>query len=152
VATAVINIIAYLYGRPVAEKLSRRQIDVEYNKAGRIRRVYVDGKLAFVLRNNDGYLLPTLYGATFLERRVVLDPEAVEYVKEGRNVPAKYIVQAPQGARPYGEVAVVDPHGSVIAVGRLMYSARELTLKRGYAVRVRESLKKATESQKEPRQ
>jgi len=96
VATAVINIIAYLYGRPVAEKLRRRQIDVEYNKAGRIRRVYVDGKLAFVLRNNDGYLLPTLYGATFLERRLVLDPEAVEYVKEGRNVPAKYIVQAPQ--------------------------------------------------------
>jgi len=35
VATAVINIIAYLYGRPVAEKLRRRQIDVEYNKAGR---------------------------------------------------------------------------------------------------------------------
>jgi uncharacterized protein with predicted RNA binding PUA domain len=152
VATAVINIIAYLYGRPVAEKLRRRQIDVEYNKAGRVRRVYVDGKLAFVLRNNDGYLLPTLYGATFLERRLVVDPEAVGYVKEGRNVPAKYIVHAPQEARPYGEVAVIDPHGSVIAVGRLMYSARELTLKRGYAVRVRESLKKATESHKEPRQ
>jgi len=151
VATAVINIIAYLYGRVVAEKLRKRQISIEYNKAGRIRRVYVDGKLAFVLRNNDGYLLPTLYGATFLERRVVLDPEAVEYVKEGRNVPAKYIVQVSQEARPYGEVAVIDPRGSVIAVGRLMYSARELTLRRGYAVRVRESPKKAKEPQKEPR-
>jgi uncharacterized protein with predicted RNA binding PUA domain len=146
------NIIAYIYGRATAEKLRGRKIDVEYNKSGRIRRIYVDGKLAFVLRNNDGYLLPTLYGATFLERRVILDFEAVEYVKNGRNVPAKYVVTTSQEVRPYGEVAVVDPHGSVVAVGRLMYSTRELTLRRGYAVRVRESLKKATEAQKEPRQ
>jgi uncharacterized protein with predicted RNA binding PUA domain len=146
------NVIAYIYGRATAEKLRGRKIDVEYNKSGRIRRIYVDGKLAFVLRNNDGYLLPTLYGATFLERRVILNFEAVEYVKNGRNVPAKYVVTTSQEVRPYGEVAVVDPHGSVVAVGRLMYSARELTLRRGYAVRVRESLKKATEAQKEPRQ
>jgi uncharacterized protein with predicted RNA binding PUA domain len=152
VTTTVINVIAYIYGRATAEKLRGRKIDVEYNKSGRIRRIYVDGKLAFVLRNNDGYLLPTLYGATFLERRVVLDLEAVEYVKNGRNVPAKYVVTTSQEVRPYGEVAVVDPRGSVVAVGRLMYSARELTLRRGYAVRVRESLKKATEAQKEPRQ
>lgn len=150
--TTVLNVIAYIYGRATAEKLRGRKIDVEYNKSGRIRRIYVDGKLAFVLRNNDGYLLPTLYGATFLERRVILDFEAVEYVKNGRNVPAKYVVTTSQEVRPYGEVAVVDPHGSVVAVGRLMYSARELTLRRGYAVRVRESLKKATEAQKEPRQ
>jgi len=146
------NVIAYIYGRATAEKLRGRKIDVEYNKSGRIRRIYVDGKLAFVLRNNDGYLLPTLYGATFLERRVILDFEAVEYVKNGRNVPAKYVATTSQEVRPYGEVAVVDPHGSVVAVGRLMYSTRELTLRRGYAVRVRESLKKATEAQKEPRQ
>ena len=146
------NVIAYIYGRATAEKLRGRKIDVEYNKSGRIRRIYVDGKLAFVLRNNDGYLLPTLYGATFLERRVILDFEAVEYVKNGRSVPAKYVVTTSQEVRPYGEVAVVDPHGSVVAVGRLMYSTRELTLRRGYAVRVRESLKKATEAQKEPRQ
>jgi Prefoldin, molecular chaperone implicated in de novo protein folding, alpha subunit len=76
------NVIAYIYGRATAEKLRGRKIDVEYNKFGRIRRIYVDGKLAFVLRNNDGYLLPTLYGATFLERRVILDFEAVEYVKK----------------------------------------------------------------------
>ncbi|MCC6031644.1 MAG: pseudouridine synthase [Pyrobaculum sp.] len=150
--TTVMNVIAYIYGRATAEKLRGRKIDVEYNKSGRIRRIYVDGKLAFVLRNNDGYLLPTLYGATFLERRVILDFEAVEYVKNGRNVPAKYVVTTSQEVRPYGEVAVVDPHGSVVAVGRLMYSTRELTLRRGYAVRVRESLKKATEAQKEPRQ
>ncbi|MCI4446612.1 MAG: pseudouridine synthase [Pyrobaculum sp.] len=146
------NVIAYIYGRATAEKLRGRKIDVEYNKSGRIRRIYVDGKLAFVLRNNDGYLLPTLYGATFLERRVIIDFEAVEYVKNGRNVPAKYVVTTSQEVRPYGEVAVVDPHGSVVAVGRLMYSTRELTLRRGYAVRVRESLKKATKAQKEPRQ
>lgn len=146
------NVIAYIYGRATAEKLRGRKIDVEYNKSGRIRRIYVDGKLAFVLRNNDGYLLPTLYGATFLERRVIIDFEAVEYVKNGRNVPAKYVVTTSQEVRPYGEVAVVDPHGSVVAVGRLMYSTRELTLRRGYAVRIRESLKKATKAQKEPRQ
>jgi len=151
-ATAVLNLLAYLYGLEVAERLRNRRIDVEYNKAGRIRRVYVDGKLAFVLRNNDGYLLPTLYGAMFINQRVVVAHEAVEYVKDGRNVPAKYIIQTQQEARPYGEVAVVDPQGSVIAVGRLIYNAKELTLKRGYAVKVRESLKETTEERREPLQ
>ncbi|MEM1837648.1 MAG: pseudouridine synthase, partial [Pyrobaculum sp.] len=62
-AESVITILSYIYGGAVAERLLGRKIDVEYNKEGRIRRVYIDGKLAFVLRNNDGYLLPTLYGA-----------------------------------------------------------------------------------------
>lgn len=148
--SAVLNIIAYIYGRGTAEKLKGRRVEVEYNKAGRVRRVFVDGRLAFVLRNNDGYLLPTLYGASFLENRVVVRGEAAEYVAGGRNVPAKYIADVSSGSRANGEVAVVDAEGRLIAVGRLVYSSRELSLGRGYAVRVREALKDVTG--KEPRE
>ncbi|RFA97444.1 pseudouridine synthase [Pyrobaculum aerophilum] len=140
-ALNTVQIIAYLYGREVAERLAGRKINIKYNKEGRIRYVYVDGELAFVMRNNDGYLLPTLYGATLLDRRVVISREAAEYVKQGRNVPAKYVIEAAPHARPNGEVAVVDPEGLIVAVGRLIYSKKEITLKRGYAIKVRESLK-----------
>ncbi|MGB9703948.1 MAG: PUA domain-containing protein [Pyrobaculum sp.] len=151
-ALDALQIIAYLYGREVAERLRSRGIKIERNKAGRIRYVYVDGKLAFVLRNNDGYLLPTIYGAQFLDRGVVISGEVSEYIKQGRNVPAKYVRDVSGQARPNGEVAVTDPAGAVIAVGRLLYSRKELTLGRGYAVKVRESLKGATTLRTEPPQ
>lgn len=146
----IINIIAYLYGREAAEKLQQHVVEIERNKDGRIRRVYIDGKLAFVLRNNDGYLLPTIHGAMFLERKAVVDSEAAKYVAMGRNVPAKYIISITPDVRANGEVAVVDPSGSIIAVGRLIYSIKELTLKRGYAIRVRETLEKTTQQPPPP--
>ena len=151
-ALDALQIIAYLYGREVAERLKGRDVKIERNKAGRIRYVYVDGKLAFVLRNNDGYLLPTIYGAQFLDRRVAISGEVSEYIKQGRNVPAKYVRDVSRQARPNGEVAVTDPAGAVIAVGRLLYSRKELTLGRGYAVKVRESLKGASAQRTEPPQ
>jgi len=141
VSNAVLVQLSYLYGRGVVERLRGRKIEVEYNASGRIRRVYVDGRLAFVLRNNDGYLLPTLYGATFIDRYVVVGGEAAQYVQDGRNVPAKYITATSQDLRANGEVAVRDPSGRIIAVGRMVYSVREISLGRGYAVKVRESAK-----------
>lgn len=149
VSQKALQLIAYIYGKEAAERLSRHEIRVEYNKTGRIRFVYVDNKLAFVLRNNDGYLLPTLYGAEFINRKVVVSDEAAEFVKLGRNIPAKYIVEVRQ-ARPNSEVAVVDTRGTVIAVGRLVYSQRETTLRRGYAVKVRESLEPTGETREPP--
>lgn len=137
----VLALLQYLYGRDIAKKLAGQNISVEYNKDGRIRRVYLDGKLAFVLRNNDGYLLPTINGAVYIERKVVVSRDVVEYIKMGRNVPAKYISSISQDARPYGEVAVVSPEGEILAVGRLMYSVREIGLRRGYAVKTREARK-----------
>ncbi|MFN3804113.1 MAG: PUA domain-containing protein [Pyrobaculum sp.] len=132
----VLNLLAYLYGRETIEKMGG-EVKVGYNKAGRVKYVYIGGKLAFVLRNNDGYLLPTTYGAMFLPKKVVISQEAVKYVKEGRNVPAKYIIDITPHVRPYGEVAVFSPTGELVAVGRLLYSVRELSLGRGYAVRTR---------------
>ncbi len=133
---ALLNLLAYLYGRGAVEKITGR-LEVEYNKWGRMKNVYIDGKLAFVLRNNDGYLLPTAHGAVYMTRRVVISSEVVEYIRGGRNVPAKYVIDITPEARPNGEVAVVNPSGELVAVGRLIYSARELTLGRGYAVKVR---------------
>lgn len=151
-AESVVTILTYIYGREVAERLAGREIQVEYNKEGRIRRVYIDGRLAFVLRNNDGYLLPTLYGASFINRTVTISGEIAEFIEMGRNVPAKYIVENSAKLRANGEVAVVDPRGRVVAVGRLTYSVKELTLKRGYAVKVREALKSSSEKTQEPPQ
>lgn len=133
-----LTVIAYLYGRETAEALRGRRMKVERNRDGRIKRVLVDGEVAFVLRNNDGYLLPTLHGARFLRTRVVLVSRAAAlHARSGRNVPAKCVLGVPGDARPNCEVVVADPDGNIVAVGRLVYGIRELSLGRGYAIRVR---------------
>jgi len=151
VATAVINIIAYLYGRPVAEKLRRRRSTLSTTRpAGQTR---VCRRKTRLCAEKQRWIPPPHAIWSYLSRKTRCPRSGGRGVcKRGAQRPCQVYSTSAAGARPYGEVAVVDPHGSVIAVGRLMYSARELTLKRGYAVRVRESLKKATESQKEPRQ
>lgn len=133
----VVGLLSYLYGRRASEALEGRRVKVERNSAGRPRWIYVDGELAFVYRNNDGYLLPTLAGARYIGARLAVTGEAAAFAARGRNVPARHVTYVDPHVGPNWEVAVVGPDGSVVAVGRLVYSRRELALGRGYAVRTR---------------
>lgn len=134
------GLVAYLYGRRAAEALEGRRIEVRRNSAGRPRWIYVDGELAFVYRNNDGYLLPTLAGARYVGAHVSVTREAAAFVARGRNVPARHVAYVDPRVGPNCEVAVAGPDGHLLAVGRLVYSRRELTLGRGYAVRTRQGV------------
>ena len=136
----------YQFGRGIGERLFPEGVKLVYSKrTGRVRHIYLGGRLLATLRPTDGLLSLTLDGARRLmeangRRRywVKVSREASPYVARGRSVFAKHVVDVDVGIRPGEEVAVLSEDGEVIAVGRALLSGREmLQFRHGVAVKVR---------------
>ncbi|MEL9990685.1 MAG: PUA domain-containing protein [Thermoproteus sp.] len=131
------GLLTYIYGHKNI-KIDKNKIVVKYNKSKRIKYIYYGDKPIFAYRNNDGYLLPLADAARYLKAPyVVVDGETAKFVAQGRSVPAKFIKGHSKGVRPNEEVLIVAEDGTPTAIGRLIYSIRELSLGRGYAVKPR---------------
>jgi len=71
--------------------------------------------------------------------RVVVGDESEPFVREGKNVFAKFVTDVDPALRPGDEVAVVHEDGRPLAVGRAELDARAvLDFDAGMAVKVRE--------------
>lgn len=144
----------YQFGRGVGDVLFPEEVVIIHSKrTGRIRYVYLHGELLATLRPLDGLFSLTVEGARrILEgglakgMLVVVMDEAAPFVRMGRNVFAKHVVDAAERILPREEVIVVDGNGEVLAVGRAALTGREMkAFKRGVAVRVRRGAGKAYE-------
>ncbi|KYH39652.1 MAG: PUA domain containing protein [Candidatus Bathyarchaeota archaeon B26-2] len=144
----------YQFGRGVGDVLFPEEVVIIHSKrTGRIRYVYLHGELLATLRPLDGLFSLTVEGARrILEgglakgMLVVVMDEAAPFVRMGRNVFAKHVVDAAERILPQEEVIVVDGNGEVLAVGRAALTGREMkAFKRGVAVRVRRGAGKAYE-------
>jgi 7-cyano-7-deazaguanine tRNA-ribosyltransferase len=136
----------YQFGKRVGRILFDRSVMIECSrKTGRIRHIYVKGKLAATLRPKDGFLALTLHGASILLSKIKVSPNLVavddsvaEAIKEGGDVFAKHVVRADPDLRPSEEVIVTDSGGVLLGVGSAVLAGREMTLfKRGVAVNLR---------------
>lgn len=136
-----LTIISYEYGKSTAERLMSGHLSVEFNPLlNRVRQLYYNGELAFSIRASDGYLLPTLLGARFIDSYAIVKNEATPFIRQGRNVPLSMIIKI-INARAGMDIAIKDQSGTVIAVGRLMVSPSELRgLGRGFIIRTRQHL------------
>ncbi len=131
------GLLTYIYGYKNIN-LDKNKIIIKFNKTKRIKYIYYGGKPIFAFRNSDGYLLPLADGARHLRAPyVIVDSETAKFVAQGRSVPAKFIKEHSGDIRPNSEVLVIAEDGALVAIGRLIYSIRELTLARGYAVKPR---------------
>lgn len=147
--TRVRAIADYQLGRGAGEALFPDRISVVFSRrTGRIRHIYLGGKLLATLRPRDGMFSLTLTGAKRLMDgidpprlwvRVVND--VASFVAEGKSVFAKHVAGADSDIRPMEEVTVVDEKGRLLAVGRAVLTGKEmLAFKRGVAVRVRRGI------------
>lgn len=142
------GVASYQLGRGVGEALFRRGVMIVHSRrTGRIRHVYGDGKLLATLRASDGMLALAIEGAKLLMKSkrfknvVTVQIDVSKFIKNGRNVFAKHIVQANSSIRPEDEVIVIDEKGDLLATGRAFLSGEEmLFFKRGVAVRVRHGI------------
>jgi 7-cyano-7-deazaguanine tRNA-ribosyltransferase len=115
---------------------------------GKVRNVRVDGEHVLSLRAEDGWLTLKAAGARRLwnafsapRLRVVVDPDAVSFAREGKNVFAKFVRNADPEIRPGDEALVVSPDDELCAVAQATMNRREmLAFKRGVAARVREGV------------
>lgn len=129
-----------------AEKILSRKPSLEFSKStGRLRRAYDKGALLGVFRASDGFFVPSIEGAARLCKavtgyKVIVDDEAAPFVRQGRSVFSKFVVDASEDIRPYDEVLAVDRKGRLISCGRALLNAEEMKASRtGVAVVVRHS-------------
>lgn len=137
------------FGRGSADALLDGDLRYTTSKAtGKIRTVVVDGEHVLSLRAEDGRFTLKAAGARRLWKsfpaptlRIVVDPDAVPFHREGKNVFAKFVRDADPDLRPGDEALVVSPDDDLCAVARATMNRREmLAFRRGVAAHVREGV------------
>ncbi len=120
-------------------------LEVTHTGSGRPRQIRAaDGRLATYATT--GRLTLGLAGGARLHDalpagsyRVVVGDESEPYVRDGRNVFAKFVAEADEVVRPRDEVLVVHGDGHLLGVGRATLGGAGMTdFESGMAVRVRE--------------
>ncbi len=137
------------FGRGAAEALLRGTVSFVVSKnTGKVRNVLVDGQHVLSLRAEDGFFTLKAAGALRLHAafpsprlRVIVDPDAIPFLRERRNAFARFVKDADPGIRPRDEVLLVSPEDELCAVARAAMTRREmLAFKRGVAAFVREGV------------
>ncbi|MFO8133456.1 MAG: tRNA guanosine(15) transglycosylase TgtA [Thermoplasmatota archaeon] len=121
---------------------------VTSKRTGKVRNVFCDGEHVVSLRARDGLFTLKIAGAArlheaFDDRRlcIVMDDEAVPYVRDGKSVFARFVADADPELRPGDEAVVVDENDMLIGVGQCRMNRDEmLSFPRGMAAKTREGI------------
>jgi 7-cyano-7-deazaguanine tRNA-ribosyltransferase len=111
--------------------------------SGMVRNLLANGEHVASLRARDGLLSLRIAGAKRLQAslpspgaRIRLDDEPASFVREGKNVMAKFVEEADPALRPGDDAVVVDSHDKVSGVGRCLLSGWEMKeFQRGLAAK-----------------
>lgn len=114
-------------------------------ETGKIRYIYKDDQLLLSLIPSSGLFTLTIKAAKMLlekfkppRLRVIVNEDAEPFVKKGRSVFSKFIVDSDPEIRPGDEVIIVNKNDEILAVGKaVLASAEFLSFKRGVAVKTR---------------
>ncbi|ELZ91465.1 prefoldin subunit alpha [Haloferax mucosum ATCC BAA-1512] len=120
-------------------------IELSRSRSGRPRQVYVEGDRVTSYGTDGRFTLGVAGGRRLREGLdgdayvVRVGDESVPFVRDGKNVFAKFVTDVDPDVRSSDEVCVVGPEGNLLGVGRAELSADAmLDFETGMAVRVRE--------------
>jgi 7-cyano-7-deazaguanine tRNA-ribosyltransferase len=137
------------FGRGAADALYDGALELVTSKrTGKVRNVLCNGEHVVSLRARDGLCTLKTAGAARLHRhfdgmalRIVMDDEAVPFVRDGKSVFAKFVVDADDALRPGDEAVIVDGSDTPIGVGQCrMNRAEMLSFGQGVAAKTREGI------------
>ncbi|SFL05730.1 conserved protein with predicted RNA binding PUA domain [Halogranum rubrum] len=145
---ADLRIIAdYQFGADAGDVLfpADEELRVSRSTSGRPRQIHA-GDDRLVSYGTDGRFTLGLAGGSRLvaagespANRVVVGDESEPFVRDGKNVFAKFVDTVDPAVRPGDEVAIVHENGDVLGVGRAELSADAIVdFQSGMAVKVRE--------------
>ncbi|RWX72742.1 MAG: PUA domain-containing protein [Candidatus Methanosuratincola verstraetei] len=136
----------YQFGRGAGKALFPDEIRVvRSKKTGKIKGIFLNDEHLATLKPSDGYLALSVPGGNRLlqafqppRHRVMIMDEVAEFIKNGRNLFAKHVVEADLKIRAGEEVIITDTRGDLLAVGKAVMSGKEMKhFKKGIAVNVR---------------
>ncbi|MFH1100929.1 MAG: tRNA guanosine(15) transglycosylase TgtA [Methanobacteriota archaeon] len=135
------------FGRGAATALFKGDVRIMKSKTTqKIRTVFCNGEHVVSLRAEDGFFTLRSSGGKRLHQsfksprsRVIVDPDASPFIREGKNVFAKFVLDADPELRPDDECLIVDKKDHLLAIGRVVLNREEmLAFTYGIAVRTRE--------------
>jgi conserved protein with predicted RNA binding PUA domain len=137
-----------LFGIGVSDAIPE-DLEFEYSrKTGRLKNFSIRNQLVATLRT-DGGLALTIFGARilirnkkFIDNCVIPRSEAIPFVSEGRSLFCKHVEWCGSNVKVGSDVAVIDNHGDVLAIGRSVLGYEVMKrYRKGVAVKVREGIK-----------
>lgn len=143
------GIADYQFGLGVGKILFPENVSLRFSKkTGRVREIYLDGKLLATLKPTTGSLSLTIEGFKRIievfkppKFRVVVKDDVKDFIKKGGDVFAKHVEEADVNIRPKDDVVIVDKNDNILAVGKAILSGKEMKFfKRGVAVKVKHGI------------
>lgn len=134
------------FGSGIGKTVFPDGVNISFSRrTGRIRHVYLSGKLLATRRPTDGFFSLTIEGAQRVlsveasRLLVEVEDDVADLIAEGRSVFAKHVVDCDPNIRPGEEVVVVNSQRKLLAVGRAVLAGEEMRVfEHGVAVRVRQ--------------
>lgn len=117
----------------------------------KIRYIFLENNLILTLRPNNGFFTLSLHSAHIIVKniappklRVIVLNEISEFIKKGRNVFCKHVIDIDENLRPLDEVIVVNQDDEILAIGRMKLPITYVkSFSRGVAVNVRKGVYKS---------
>jgi len=135
------------FGNNASEGLFDGDIRVVKSKrTNKIRNIFVNNKHVLSMRAGDGMFTLKIDGGRIFHEffeypklRVVVNDESVSFIKEGKSVFSKFVIDCDSDLRPLDECLIVDQKDNLLAVGRCLLNKVEmLSFNYGMAVKTRE--------------
>ena len=144
----------YQFGKKITDILFDKIDQVKLVRSpntNKIRYIYYENNLLLTLRPTNGFFTLTLYSAKKVitntsppKLRVVVLNEISEFIKKGRNVFCKHIVDIDEMLRPFDEVIVVNQDDELLGIGKLKIPVPYAkSFSRGIAVNIRKGINKS---------
>jgi uncharacterized protein with predicted RNA binding PUA domain len=141
------TIADYQFGTGAGAALFDGDIDVQRTSSGRPQQILTGGEHVVSYGTDGRFTLGAAGGKRLQDAldasayRVVIGDESEPFVRDGKNVFAKFIREVDTAIRPGDEVLVEHYDGELLAVGRAELSADAMVdFESGMAVKVRDGI------------
>ena len=144
---ALETVADYQFGRGAGAALFDGEVVVQRTSSGRPQQILADGERVLSYGTDGRFTLGAAGGRRlqaaleFPAYRVVVGDESEPFVRDGKNVFAKFVREVDPAIRPGDEVLVEHYDGDLVAVGRAELSADAMAdFETGMAVKVRDGV------------
>jgi predicted RNA-binding protein (TIGR00451 family) len=144
----------YQFGQSVTDLLfeDENEIHIEFSKnTGKIKHVYYKDNLMLNLRPTNGFFTLNLFSADKIinnipspRLRAVVISEISDFIRKGRNVFCKHVIDIDENLRASDEIIVVNQEDEILAIGKLLIPVPYVrSFKTGVAIKVRKGIAKS---------
>ena len=145
----IIAIGDYQFGADAGNALFNGKIEIEKSKkTGKIRHIYSNNELIANMRASDSYFVLAKEGAKRLHRmmkfpknRVVVNKDSEPFVREGKSVFSKFVIECDVNLRANDEILIVNENDDLLGFGKSLLNHNEvMSFKTGQAIKTRKGI------------